>query len=128
MASPGAHYVLDISFEAENDLSSYQYYFVKLGTGANQVDVCNAATDQVIGVLQNKPKAGKAAQVRIYGVSKVKASAEISKGAKVGTTASGTAVAKTADGDLVAGIALTAASAAGDTMEILLTPGAQRAS
>lgn len=114
-----ASYVLDRTFTAENDLSAKQYYFVEL-SAANQVDVCDAATDFPIGVLQNEPEAGEGANVRLLGTSKVIASAAISAGAYVGTTATGTAVAKTADGDIVRGIALEAATAASDLIEIML--------
>lgn len=127
-ATPGDLYVLDISFEAENDLSANQYYFVELGTGANQVDVCDDAGDRAIGVLQNKPKANKAAKVRVLGVSKVISGGAITKGDTVGTDASGTAVTKSADADLVAALALETVVTTGDVIEILLTPGAQRAS
>ncbi len=117
------------TFAAEGDLSTKQFYFVELGASAGQVDVCDGAGDRVIGVLQNKPNAaGAEAEVTIYGVTKVVASAAITRGATVGTTNAGKAVAKTADADLVAGIALEAAAADLDVIQILLTPGAQRAS
>lgn len=115
-------------FKAENDLSAKQFYFVELGTNAGEVDVCDGATDRVVGVLQNKPEAGEAAAVMMYGIAKVVASAAITKGATVGTTNAGKAVAKTADADLVAGIALTTVTTDGELVQVLLTPGCQRAS
>lgn len=113
-------YLLEKTFDAENDLSSKQYYFVELGGSDNQVDVCDGAGDLPIGVLQNEPEADEAANVRIGGTTKIVASAAITKGAYVGTTNAGKAVAKTADGDIVRGIALEAAAVDGDIIEILL--------
>jgi len=116
--------VFDIGWcKAENDLSSKQYYFVEL-SGVDQVDVCDGATDKAIGVLQNKPTAGHAAQVRVLGVSKVVSDGSgtaIGVGDYVGTDANGKAVKKSADHDFVAGIALDASSADGTIIRVLLT-------
>lgn len=112
---------------AENDLSSSQFYCLELGAAAGQVDVCDGATDLVIGVLQNKPTAGKECRIRTHGISKVKAGGTISRGNRVGTHTDGTIVAKTADADLLVGIALHDAST-GDYVDVLLTIGCQRAS
>lgn len=114
-------------WKAENDLSAKQFYFVELGAAAGEVDLCDGATDLVLGVLQNKPEAGEAAEVMVYGVAKVTAGGTISRGNRVGTDSAGKAVAKTADADLTCGIAVTAA-ASGELVSILLTPGGQRAS
>jgi len=62
--------VLDISLEAAEDLSSYQYHFVTLDSDG-KVQLLNAAGDTVIGVLQNDPGSGEEASVRVLGVSKV---------------------------------------------------------
>jgi len=113
---------------AAGDLSTKQHLFVKV-SASDTVDVCSGATDQVLGVLQNKPAAaGEAASVLVQGVAKVIASAAINAGALVGTTNAGKAVTKAADADKIAGIALTTVSNDGELVEILLTPGAQRAS
>lgn len=116
--------VLVETFTAENDLSTHQFKFVEFGAAARQVDLCDAATDLVVGVLQNKPSAGETAEVMTLGVAKVIASAAIAIGARVGTTNDGRAVTKSVAADLVAGIARTAAGGAGEYVEILLTPGA----
>ncbi|MBW2674616.1 MAG: DUF2190 family protein [Deltaproteobacteria bacterium] len=117
------HCVFDMSFKAENDLSAKQYYFVEL-SAADQVDVCDGATDKTIGVLQNKPTAGHAAQVRVLGISKVVSNGSgtaIAVGDYVGTDASGKAVKKATDKDFIAGIALDASSADGTVIRVLLT-------
>lgn len=115
--------VSDVTFEAAADLSSKQFYFVKL-TAANTINVCAAATDIPCGILQNKPSAaGRPAVVRMLGLSKVSADAAISAGALVGTSADGQADAKTAGTDTtnyVAGVALEAATAAGEIIKISL--------
>ena len=110
-----------ISLAAGADLSSKQYTFVKLsGTG---VISAAAATDVVIGVLQNAPTSGKTAEVAVGGITKLKASAAISVGALVGTTSTGLAVALTAGTDntkYVFGQAITAASAASDIITVAI--------
>ncbi|MDX9785452.1 MAG: hypothetical protein RBT11_01655 [Desulfobacterales bacterium] len=61
--------VLDVSFEAAEDLSSDQYRIVVLDTG--KVRRPNATTDIPLGVLQNAPVSGAAASVRLIGISKI---------------------------------------------------------
>lgn len=75
---------------ASADLSSKQYYFVKM-SGDNTVTVCAAVTDKPIGVLQNKPESGESAVVRVAGVSKVSADATLAAGNVIGTSADGQA-------------------------------------
>jgi len=75
---------------ASADLSSSQYYFVKM-SGDNTVTVCAAVTDKPIGVLQNKPESGESAVVRVFGVSKVSADATLAAGNIIGTSADGQA-------------------------------------
>ena len=110
-----------ISLAAGADLSAKQYTFVKMsGTG---VISAAAATDVVIGVLQNAPTSGKTAEVAIDGVTKLKASAAISAGALVGTTSTGLAVAVVAGTDTtkyVFGQAITAAGASGDIITVAI--------
>lgn len=75
---------------AAADLSSKQFYFVKL-TAANQVDLCTVDGEFAIGVLQNKPIAGTAAAVEFSGVSKVVAGESLLPGMFVGTDTAGRA-------------------------------------
>lgn len=113
-------YVLEKTFDAENNLSAKQYYFVELGGSDNQVDVCNASTDLAIGVLQNEPKQYEPANVRILGTTKVIASGSITKGQWVGPDGAGKAETKSTDKHLVRGIALETVTTDGDLLEILL--------
>ena len=94
-----------------------QYSFVKI-TGAHQVGLATAATDAVVGALQNKPqRLGQAATVGIRGVTNVTASAPIAAGDGVTSTATGTAVTSTTN---VLGIAITSAAGPGQLLSVLL--------
>jgi|TARA_R110002020_G_scaffold2230_4_gene10438 hypothetical protein len=98
------------------DLSSSQYYFVKLST-TDTVVVCAAATDIPIGILQNAPTSGQEATIMVTGISKVSADAALAIGQLIGTAADGQADAKTVGTDTtqyVVGNVLVAAGAAGE--------------
>ena len=75
---------------AAADLSSKQYYFVKLASEST-VNVCSAVTDVPIGVLQNAPASGESATVCVFGLSKVSADATLAAGDIIGTSADGQA-------------------------------------
>ena len=77
-------------FTAAADLSSKQFYFVKLASSTT-VNVCAAVTDKPIGILQNNPESGGQAGVRCFGVSKVSADATLAAGDVIGTAADGQA-------------------------------------
>lgn len=66
--------VIDISFEAGEDLSDDQFRIVVLDATTSKVRRPNAITDIPLGVLQNQPESGQAASVRPIGcggISKV---------------------------------------------------------
>jgi hypothetical protein len=67
------------SFEAAEDLSDYQFHFVGL-TSAGKAQLLNAEDEIAIGVLQNAPESGEAAEVTIIGKSKLKANAALTVG------------------------------------------------
>lgn len=116
------------TFEAAADLSTKQYYFVKL-SAANTVNVCTAITDIPIGILQNKPESGEAATVCLFGISKVSADGTLAAGNLIGTSADSQADAITAGTDTTVytmGQALETA-AAGDTVSMFLNPTGSRA-
>ena len=113
---------------AAADLSSSQYYFVKLAS-ATTVNVCTAITDLPIGILQNTPTSGQAADVRIFGVSKASADGTITAGRWIGTSADSQAGGITPGSDTtvyVMGQAIQAASA-GETFTMFLNPSNCRA-
>jgi hypothetical protein len=116
--------VLDVTFKAASGLASttvnYQYHFVKLSAD-NEVTIASGATDAVIGVLQNKPQTtGSAARVRVFGVTRVVAAGVIAVGTKVGTDASGHAVAKSANTNRYLGVLTEASAGANETPAMLL--------
>lgn len=118
------------SYEAVVDLSGSHLKFVKL-TGANVIGAATAATDDVVGVLQNKPlSAGvgvfqggsnNAATVMISGVTRVKSGAAVAAGVAVTIDAQGRVVAAGA-GAPVVGVTEGAAAAADEVISILLKP------
>ena len=91
--------VLCVSFEAGEDLSAKQYYFVEINTTSGKAEVCDAATDLPIGVLQNAPESGEEATVMVMGVSKVSGDADLAIGDLIGTSGDGQADAKTVGTD-----------------------------
>lgn len=121
--------LLDLTFAAGADFSAKQHLACKL-SAADTVAITSGATDRVLGVVQNNPPSGSAAHVRILGVTKWISDGSgtaIVVGDTVGTNNAGKCVKKATDADLVAGIALSASSADGTVIDVLLMPH-QRAS
>ena len=116
------------NWTASADLTAKQYHLVKM-SGDNTVTVCSGITDVPVGVLQNTPNSGDAAEVCIFGITKVVADGTLVAGNRIGTSGDGQADAITAGTDTtvtVVGIALAGASA-GDTIEMFLNPTGARA-
>lgn len=109
---------------ASADLSSSQFFAVK-AAASNGVAIVTGATDVILGWLQNKPTSGKAASIACAwgasGTVKAKAGGAIAEGAYVKLAASGKIVTGGAGSDRNWGIALEAATADGDVIEILPT-------
>lgn len=93
MAYEIANAAVKITLPAAADLSTKQFYFVKIDT-SGQAALCAAATDRPIGVLQNNPAAGEEAVITVVGGTKVVAGASLDEGTLIGTTAAGKAGAK----------------------------------
>lgn len=100
-----------------------KYLFMKYG--ADGAELATAATDTVIGVLQREGIATEVVPVMENGISMVEASAAIAKGALVGPTTGGKAV--TVSDGAYSGIAMEAATAAGDIIPVLLRCNAYKA-
>lgn len=99
-------------------LAAKQFYIVKQHTDGTII-LAAAATDKILGVLQNKPAVGSPALVRIGGTTKVVAGGAINPGAWVTSDSNAKAVATTTDKDVVFGKYLGAAAAAdGDIIEV----------
>jgi len=113
---------------AAADLSSKQFHFVKLAS-ATTVNVCNNIADVPIGILQNAPTSGQAAEITIFGISKVVADGNLAAGNIIGTSADSQADAITRGSDstvTVMGVAIEA-GAAGETVTMFLNPSGCRA-
>ena len=96
------------------DLSAKQYYFVKLS--GQTVVLCSALTDVPIGVLQNAPESGQAAEVMVIGITKVSSDAALTVGLLIGPSADSQADARTIGTDTthyVVGQVIGASGAAG---------------
>lgn len=63
--------IMDLTFVAAEDLRTYQYFLVELGSSAGTVQLHKTAHAYPIGILRNKPNTGETAVVRIMGVSEV---------------------------------------------------------
>jgi hypothetical protein len=71
--------VLDLAWPAGEDLSNDQYRFVVL-TSAGTVRRPDSETEVGLGILQNAPASGEAANVRLLGASKMVANAALGIG------------------------------------------------
>jgi hypothetical protein len=118
MAYEVAGYALRITLVAGADLSTKQYFFVKINTSGQAV-LCSGATDKPIGVLQNNPESGEEAAIVVIGGTKLVASASLDEGDLIGTAASGKADAKTPGSDTTEFVVGTVIAAAGADNEIL---------
>jgi hypothetical protein len=92
MAFEFSNAAVKTTFTAGEDLSSKQYHFVEIDNGNGTVKAVNSATDRPIGVLQNAPTSGQAAEVTIVGGTKVECGGSASAGQALFASASGTAV------------------------------------
>jgi hypothetical protein len=92
MAFEFSNAAVKTTFTAGEDLSAKQFHFVKIDNGDGDVVAVSAATDRPIGVLQNAPTAGQAAEVTIVGGTKVECGGSASFGQPLFSSASATAV------------------------------------
>lgn len=110
--------------EANADLSADTYRAVVLNSAGKVVRAGAGAV--VLGVLQNKPKAGEGCTVRPAGATSklvVDGDASVSNiaiGDKLKSDAQGRGIKASADGDEVFALALQASTATGDVIEALL--------
>jgi hypothetical protein len=81
---------MDGTRAAGADLSSKQFYFVKLHTDGTVI-LCAATTDVPYGVLQNKPTSGQTASVMVSGISKVVGGADLDAAQFIGPDGNGKA-------------------------------------
>lgn len=110
-----------LSRAAGADLTAKQYYIVVQTSGVLQLAA--AATDKLLGVLENTPASGEFGSVRLRssnGTMKVKAGGSIAENAAVTSNGSGLAVTTTNAGDQILGYSVTKVTAvSGDILEIM---------
>jgi hypothetical protein len=108
------------------DLSAAQFRVVKLASTAGEVVLATANTDNAVGILQNNPTAGEAAEVAYLGISKAIASADVTAGEFVTANSTGqvTNINSTA-GSTIVGQALEASAVAGSIISVRLGVGVQ---
>ncbi len=82
--------LFSVTFSAGADLSAAtnQYRAVKLDASGNVIAI-TGITDRPIGILQNTPGSGQAAEVMVAGVSKVNSDAALAIGNELGVAADG---------------------------------------
>lgn len=76
---------------AGEDLSAKQYHFMKMSADLTVV-TCTGLGSLPVGVLQNSPPQYGAAEVMVFGITKIVASGAITFGVLVGTDANGHAI------------------------------------
>lgn len=116
--------VLKLSFAAAEDLSDDQYRFVVLGSGGT-VRRPDSASEVPLGIIQNAPESGEAAEVMILGQSKVVANAVLAIGTFVApeyvdAADAGKALAATATYACARGVIVEASAAEDDLASVLL--------
>ena len=69
--------IFDHSIAAASDFNSasFQFCLMKFSAGTDTVVPCTGATDIPSGVLQNLPRQGEQAELRIIGISKIRVGA-----------------------------------------------------
>jgi hypothetical protein len=127
----GPSYVLNKGFKVDSAATNVVFgRFAKLGSG-NEIVTTAGAGDLAIGVYTEtldtaKVSTGKATVgIAIMGLVRCMAGAAITRGTRVKSDANGKAIACTAALENALGVAMTPASADGDLIDIILTPGNQ---
>ena len=117
---------LDYSWTAENAMTE-AFVCVELGTNDYDVDLPDTvASDTIVGVIQETAAtAGTSVRVRVNGITKVVANGAFSKGdtlVAAATTGRVDTIGTSSDytEDIMIGIALEAADAAGEVIEMLI--------
>lgn len=104
------------------DLTDKEYYIVKQSASDRSISLCSAGTDFSVGVLQAGATTGGNVSIvarNAEGTFKVIAGAAITAGTFLTSDSAGKAVSTTSSGDELIGIAMEAASGAGQIIEYM---------
>lgn len=117
--------LLSKNYQAAAAISAYT--LVKNAAADDQVQAATSGTDLVIGATQDiAPAPGERVDVALQGITYITAGAAITRGARLMSDASGRVIAAAASAGSnvnTVGVALEAASAAGDVIRVLLSQG-----
>jgi len=117
---------LTITLEAASDLSAKQYRFVAVDTNGKATTTGDDGNP--IGVLQNKPTAGQAATICVYGVTKLYIGTESGLGAGYNVGCDSNSAGKVSDtASFRMGVALEDPTADGDIVAVLLQKNGKQA-
>ena len=114
------------AFEASGNIAKRR--IVQVGTRDNSVLRADASSDTTIAerpigiCAELGAKTGETVDIHLLGIADCEAGAAITRGSSVEADATGRAVATTVANDFVVGIALAAATAAGDIIPVLIAP------
>ncbi len=111
------------SVKAANDLSALQYCAVAM-TVEDSCSKAGTNTQQVLGILQNDPLAGEAAQVCLFGVCRAKANGgtDIVIGDQLSSGSGGRLIKNTTAGCMCVGVALQGATNDNEIITVLVSP------
>jgi len=117
---------MTISLPAAADLSAKQYYFVAVDTDGKAA--LTGDDGNPIGVLQNKPTAGQAATICVFGVTKLYIGTESGLGAGYNVGCDSNSAGKVSDtASFRMGVALEDPTADGDIVSVLLQKNGKQA-
>lgn len=108
---------------ATSSLASAQYKIVQASSTAGQVKLGTSATSALLGVVQNDPGAGEAADVAFAGIAKVQCEASTTYGSFLTCSSTGRAKTTTTTNNNIIGKALEAYSTAGGIIRVALSLG-----
>lgn len=102
--------------DASVDLSAKQFHAVKVGAADHEATISGDG-DLSLGILQNDPIAGEAAEIEMDGISKAVIGASVSRGDKLAANAAGKLITAASAKHVVA-IALEAGGADGEKISV----------
>jgi hypothetical protein len=122
---PGRKKLQDITFVANEDLSAVKNTVVvpagAVSAGPTKVGKPGGQGVLALGVLENEPESGQAAEVAVQGRAKIKSASTFNAGVEITVAGTAGTIEAAASGDYVVGIALEASAEAGQLVACLLT-------